>query len=35
MEQAGKKIDQGVENVAEQIEKAGDSIQNAAKVEKE
>jgi hypothetical protein len=35
MEQAGKKVDQGVENAGEQIEKAGDSIQDAAKVDKE
>jgi hypothetical protein len=34
MEQAGKKVDQGVENAGEQIEKAGDGIQAAAKVEK-
>jgi uncharacterized protein YllA (UPF0747 family) len=31
MEQAGKKVDQGVEKAGEQIEKAGDSIQDAAK----
>ena len=35
MEQAGKKVDQGVENAGKQIEKAGDSIQDAAKVDKE
>jgi hypothetical protein len=35
MEQAGKKVDQGVEMAGERIEKAGDSIQAAAKVEKE
>ena len=35
MEQAGKKVDQGVEKAGEQIEKAGDSIQDATKVEKE
>jgi hypothetical protein len=34
MEQAGEKVDQGVENAGEQIEKAGDGIQAAAKVEK-
>ena len=35
MEQAGKKVDQGVEMAGERIEKAGDSIQAAAKVENE
>jgi hypothetical protein len=34
MEQAGEKVDQGVENAGEQIEKAGDGVQAAAKVEK-
>lgn len=34
MEQAGKKVDQGMENAGEQIEKAGDSTQDAAKVDK-
>ena len=33
MEQAGKKVDQGVENAGEQIEKAGDSIQDATKLD--
>ena len=35
MEQAGKKVDQGVEKAGEQIEKAGDNIQDATKVDKE
>jgi hypothetical protein len=35
MEQAGKKLDQGVEKAGEQIEKAGDRIQDATKVERE
>jgi hypothetical protein len=35
MEQAGKKVDQGVEKAGEQLEKAGDSIQDAAKADKE
>jgi hypothetical protein len=35
MEQAGKKVDQGVENTGKQIEKAGDGIQDAAKLDKE
>ena len=35
MEQAGKKVDQGVEKAGEQIEKAGDRIQDATKVERE
>ncbi len=35
MEQAGKRVDQGVEKAGEQIEKAGDSIQEAAKLDKE
>ena len=35
MEQAGKKVDQGVEMAGERIEKAGDSIRAAAKVENE
>jgi hypothetical protein len=34
MEHAGKKVDQGVEMAGERIEKAGDGIQAAAKVEK-
>ena len=35
MEQAGKKVDQGVEDAGKQIEKAGDNIQDAAKLDKE
>ena len=35
MEQAGKKVDQGVENVGKQIEEASDNIQDAAKLDKE
>lgn len=35
MEQAGKKVDQGVEDAGKQIEKAGDSIQDAVKLDKE
>jgi hypothetical protein len=35
MEQTGKIIDQGVENAGEQIEKAGDTVQDAAKLDKE
>jgi hypothetical protein len=35
MEQAGKKVDQGVENAGKQIGRAGDSIQEATKVDKE
>jgi hypothetical protein len=35
MEQAGKKLDQGVEKAGEQIEKVGDRIQDATKVERE
>jgi hypothetical protein len=34
MEQAGKTVDQGVENAGKQIEKAGDNIQDATKVDK-
>jgi flavodoxin len=33
MEQAGKRVDQGMEKAGEQIEKAGDSIQNATKLD--
>ena len=33
-EQAGKNVDNAVDNVGEQIEKAGDSIQDAAKGDK-
>lgn len=35
MEQAGKKIDQGVENAGERIENAGDTVKDAAKLDKE
>ena len=35
MEQAGKKIDQGVENAGERIENAGDTVKDAAKRDKE
>ena len=35
MEQAGKKVDQGVEDAGKQIEKAGDNIQDAANLDKE
>ena len=34
MEQAGKKIDQGVENAGERIENAGDTVKDAAKLDK-
>ena len=35
MEQAGKKVDQGLESAGKQTEKAGDNVQDATKVEKE
>ena len=35
MEQAGKKVDLGLESAGKQTEKAGDNVQDATKVEKE